>query len=65
MDPTKSFFSRPVSSEKLKKASGVTAKGDNEWAVTVYRVISALGSIGRSQFYLGVQEDFKEEATLS
>lgn len=51
MDPNKSFFSRPVSSEKLKKASGVTAKSDNEWAVIVYRVISALGNIGRSHSF--------------
>lgn len=29
MDPNKSFFSRPLSSEKLKKASGITANGEN------------------------------------
>lgn len=44
MDPNKSFFSRHMS-------SGVTAKSDNEWAVTVYRVMSALGSIGRSNSF--------------
>lgn len=33
MDSNKNFLSRPVSSEKLKKASGVTAKSANEWAV--------------------------------
>ena len=48
MDPNKRFFSRPMNSEKLRKALGVTAKSDNEWAVTVYWVMNALEGRGRS-----------------